>query len=179
MLRFTIDKHNIRHVYWLKNDIYDTLKTSPYLHQQGDHGHIGFWDWEIVYDLIPMSNHCQHEHKVKPLMKSIERGDIIQPIIVVSDTNIIEGRHKAEAYYRLGHVRGPIARPVGEGSGKILRDEVYGHLVANLENIGDKPTEVRCIECGEVMEVKDKKLVCQCGRRVINISNLGWTVLNG
>lgn len=46
-MKFKIDKHNKNHVYWLVQDIYETLKHDKYLNQGGP------WNWQIAYVPTP------------------------------------------------------------------------------------------------------------------------------
>lgn len=87
-MKFKLDKHNVNDVYWLAMDVYGSLKSSKYLNQDGQQ------DWEIGYLPIVEGNLPNYEERVLLHMKSIKRGDILQPIIVLNQSNVIDGRHK-------------------------------------------------------------------------------------
>lgn len=111
-------------------------------------------------------------------MKSIKRGDIVQPIVSLQGGNLIDGRHKLRAYINLESKFVPMVVAVEPGSGEVKSDEVYRPLIDGLENKGERPGDIHCISCGRVMVQKRRKLICECGRKIIYAENMGWTVPN-
>ena len=194
-MTFEIDKHSLDEVYFLMIDTYEYLTKNSYLNQGG------FWNWHIVYGHEIECNHPQiNQEKVKSHIKSIERGDILEPIVRMKNNNVIDGRHKLEAYKKLKIKRFPWAIPVGEGGqygdlvvdytkpyGSVLKDEVYEPLLKGYKAKNRPP--IRCINCGEDMKSvpgfyhkEEKKhynyLKCSCGRKTIHGGLLGWTAIN-
>jgi len=177
-LRFKIDKHDPRLIYRLMQDIYYSLRNSLYLNQQEEFGHQQKWDWEIVYGPVPFDSSFNDKNKIQPYKDSIQRGDILQPIVIVAGDNIIDGRHKIEAYNQLGYSSAPIARPVGDGNGYVVRDDVYFPLIKDCSFNNQINLDIQCIKCGRKMSNNKNLLKCECGYKFNNTMNMGWTVVN-
>ena len=62
-------------------------------------------------------------------------------------------------------------------TGEVIIDEVYRPLVGDLIDIGERPKDIVCLQCGKLASRKDLYFVCECGRSVRE-GLLGWTVPN-
>lgn len=175
-MKFKLDKHNLDELYWLIQDIYNDLENNEYLNQGGP------FEWEIVYDKRRDFTHpLLKSEKISAHVKSIKRGDILEPVVIVGNNNVIDGRHKLQAYQKLGITEIAWARHCGKGKG-VVKDEVYKPLLGDY--ISKKRPPMRCAVCGNLMdkEVNPKSLdyfVCpSCSYKTIACGLMGWTALN-
>ncbi len=173
-LQFSIDKHSLYHVYWLKRDIYESLKTNEYLNQGGHK------NWKIIYRFPRAGQSIKDEERVKKYDTWISRGDIIQPIVAIDNNGCIDGVHKATALEKMGYTKVPTAVSVGKGTGEVVKDEVYQPLVEKLIiDTGPLRRTILCMNCAKEMKVKGKDIVCECGASFYYAQELmGWAVPN-
>lgn len=176
-MRFKLDKHDKEKVKCLISDIYCGLKNYKHFNKIGR-------NWDLRY--VPTYTQVyKFQERVEQFKKSIERGDIFPPIVIV-DNNIIDGRHKAAALHELGYKYMPCAvATIGKDS-VVEKDEVYAPLIdyrpdklyntAGIKKCG----KIYCINCAHLMTQRRFWLFCEnCGNETFYEEVLGWTVVNG
>ena len=109
-------------------------------------------DWEIVsiplrhVSLIPA---IASDRKLITYMQAIRRGVIFPPICVDKNNNLKDGAHRSKAHFELGDLEIVVIREVGDGTGRVIKDEFYAdrkgefvkpYLGVNLEN-------AHCLNC--------------------------------
>jgi ribosomal protein S27E len=175
-VKFKVDKHDRRELRNLVNDIYAGLKYFHYFKNMNR-------DWKITYELVH-STGCADRTRIDPFKKSMLRGDIFPPIVMV-DGITADGQHKEVALKELAFRWMPVASSVGPGTGEVVSDEVYAPLLRSFK----KPTKrthrrtARCIECGTnmkyVFSIPTPQFICpKCGRKTNYQTVLGWTAVN-
>lgn len=178
LMQFELDKHDKQRVYWLMRDIYECLKTDEYINQMGKFGHECPWDWGIDYKDLPGGNEAYGEQSSLNIhRKSMKRGDILQPIVIINNSNVIDGRHKLAVYRELSFKTAAQAYPIRDGTGEVIFDNVYRPLIGDLVDIGKRPEDILCLNCGKKMIKKDLDFHCKCSR-VVRSGLLGWSVPN-
>lgn len=107
-------------------------------------------DWEVVWlkpnRLYDPSSPKLQSPKLKVYRKLLAQGHIFPPIPITKDNEVIDGTHRLLAYKRNGIKLVPVIREIGEGSGRVLKDEVYGEGVFTRPTLDEVP---ECFICSE------------------------------
>jgi len=93
-------------------------------------------NWEIVNWDIDKVNLSMGEkigkvitdRKLQVYIELLKAGTILPPLIVDEEGYIRDGWHRITAYKAIKQKRVPVLRPVGKGTGKIIKDEYYTKL---------------------------------------------------
>ena len=116
-------------------------------------------DWEILEmpteNIITAGVDKKFGKKINHYIYKIQSGQIMPPIIIDNNNNLIDGEHRFHAMELVGKRTVVVIREVGPGTGKVLRDDYFkdkdGEFYLPYEKYGDKDF-VLCLRCHSKLE---------------------------
>ena len=168
-MKLKIEHHNMDDFYYFWQKTLFDLEQNNYLNRHGK--------WSINYELPLLDNPPENKDRLDFLEKSMVRGDIFTPIVVVNDSQIIDGRHKNHIARSLGWENIPVARITTTGEQGLEVDNVYTPLLGDYEPEALEKLP-RGIYTGERMVEKGDHFIGPTGHEVLNKSLMGFTVVN-
>lgn len=138
-------------------------------------------NWEIVW--LPIAKVEQDGRvwaKIRGLTTKLLKGSIFPPIILGENKEIMDGEHRILAYKLAGKKSIPVLRAIGEGNGRIVKDNVYSRLKLSKKKrfYLTNGEEVKCLVCGQLMVVVGHQFFCEkCNLRVERDQWLSWGLI--